>query len=82
MNGLRPSTVPTFLNHNASSNYVHRHIAHDVVSVDFNSTHMFSFPFETAHYYSMGEDILGTPISNDDDDNKILNVIKIINRIK
>ena len=82
MNGLRPSTVPTFLNHNASSNYVHRHIAHDVVSVDFNSTHTFSFPFETAHYYSMGEDILGTPISNDDDDDEILNVIKIISRIK
>ena len=82
MNGLRPSTVPTFLDHNALSNYVHRHIAHDVVSVDFNSTHTFSFLFETAHYYSMGEDILGTPISNDNDDNKILNVIKIINRIK
>ena len=82
MNGLRPSTVPTFLDHNASSNYVHRHIAHDIVSVDFNSTHTFSFPFETTHCYSMGEDILGTPISNDDDDDKILNVIKIISRIK
>ena len=82
MNGLRPSTVPTFLDHNTSSNYVHRHIAHNVVSVDFNSTHTFLFPFETAHCYSMREDILGTPISNDDDDDKILNVIKIISRIK
>ena len=85
MNGLQPTTVPFFIDRGASSKrtYVDRYITDDIVSVEFASNHQFTFPFESAHCYSVGHNILGTPIlsNNDDDDIEITNIIKISNRI-
>ena len=85
MNGLRPTTVPFFINRGASSKrtYVDRYITDDIVSIEFASNHQFTFPFESAHCYSIGYDILGTPIlsNNNDDDIEITNIIKISDRI-
>ena len=81
MNGLKPTTVPTFLDHSSSvgETYIHRYIADDVVSVEFASNYQFTFPFETAHCHSVGKDILSTPISDNDE---MINIIKITNRLK
>ena len=88
MNGLRPTTVPVFIGHDdapsSEQTYVDRYITDDIVSVEFASDHQFTFPFESVHCYSVGDDILGTPIlSNDDiDENGITTIIKITNRIR
>ena len=84
MNGLRPTTVPTFIDRASSERtYVDRYITDDIVSVEFASNHQFTLPFESAHCYSIGHDILRTPIlsNNDIDENGITNIIKITNRI-
>ena len=84
MNGLKPTTVPTFIDCASSERtYVDQYITDDIVSVEFASSHQFTFPFESAHCYSMGHDILGTPIfsNNDIDERGITNIIKISNRI-
>ena len=85
MNGLRPTTVPVFIDRAPSERtYIDRYITDNIVSVEFASNHRFTFPFESAHCYSVGHDILGTPIlSNDDiDENGIRAIIKISNRIR
>ena len=87
MNGLKPTTIPTFLNPMSSEEtYVDRYITDDVVSVELASNYQFTFPFESAHCYSIGNDILSTPLSSNNDidhnDNKMINVIKITNRLK
>ena len=85
MNGLRTTTVPVFIDRAPSERtYVDRYITDDIVSVEFASNHQFTFPFESAHCYSVGHDILGTPLlSNDDiDENRITTIIKITNRIR
>ena len=84
MNGLKPTTVPFFIDRASSKRtYVDRYITDDIVSVEFASNHQFTFPFESAHCYSVGHDILGTPIlSNNGDDIEITNIIiKISERI-
>ena len=86
MNGLRPTTVPVFVDCAPSERaYIDRYITDNIVSVEFASNRRFTFPFESAHCYSIGHDILGTPIlSNDDDidENGITTIIKITNRIR
>ena len=64
MNGLQPTTVPFSINRGASSKrtYVNRYITDDIVSVEFASNHQFtSFPFESAHCYSIGQTSLAHP---------------------
>ena len=89
MNGLRPTTVPAFIGHDNDApssvrTYVDRYITDDIVSVEFANDHQFTFPFESAHCYSVGDDILGTPILSNDDINEkeITTIIKITNRIR
>ena len=87
MNGLKPTTVPTFLNPTLSDEtYIDRYITDDIISIEFASNYQSMFPFESAHCYSIGNDILSTPLSSNNDidhnDNKMINVIKITNRLK
>ena len=88
MNGIRPTTVPTFLDRDPQTQqiYIDCYITDDIVSVEFASNKKFKLPFESAHCYATSRDLLATPITSQNDvdhnDDKMNNVLKIINRIK